>query len=172
MAAAFSSSSGIERRKFGDAAEQGIDAGAHFGFVGPLAMQSLLEDVDGFEADVDDGGRRIDFAVAEAADQVFDAMGDGAEALQADLRGRTFYRVNGAEETIDLFGIVVAFERDQAVADDLQMLFGFGLEEFQDFGADFVVGGQSVEVGAGERLDWRTLVRAADSAFEPASRDG
>ena len=30
------------------------------------------------------------------------------------------------------------------------MLFGFRLEEFQNFGADFVVGGQCIEIGAGD----------------------
>ena len=38
---------GLEWREFRDAAKQGIDFGAHFGFVGPLAMQRFLEHVDG-----------------------------------------------------------------------------------------------------------------------------
>ena len=34
---------------------------------------------------------------------------------------------------------VIGFEREQAIADDLQMLFGFGLEEFQNLVGNIVV---------------------------------
>ena len=110
---------GVERSEFRDAIEQRIDAVAHFGLVGPLAMQCLFQNVDGFEADVDDGRRWFDFAVAQAANQIFDAMSDGAEPPKPDLSGGALYRVDGAEQAIDFFGIVVAFEGDQAIADDL-----------------------------------------------------
>ena len=66
-------------------------------------------------------------------------MSNGAEPAQTDLGGGTFDGVNGAEQAIDFFGIVVAFKGKQAVADDLKMLFGFGLEEFQDFVGDIIV---------------------------------
>ena len=42
------------------------------------------------------------------ADQIFDAMSDGAKSLEADLRGGTLYRVNGAEKFVDLFRTVIA----------------------------------------------------------------
>ena len=77
-------------------------------------------------------------------------MGNRAEPAKADLRGRTFDGMNGAEKAIDFFRIVVAFERKQAIADDLEMLFGFGLEKFQDFVRDFIVRGQGVEIGTSE----------------------
>src|SRR5215472_6842318 len=112
-----------------DFAEQGIDALAHFGFVGPLAMKRFLEDVHRFQADVHDRWRRMQFTVAQTTDEIFDAVRDAAKTLEADLGGRTFDGVNGAEEPVDVFRIVVAFEREQAVTDDLQVLFGFGLEE-------------------------------------------
>ena len=117
--------------------------------IGPLLVQRFLQDVDGFEANVDDGGRRFDLAIAQTADQIFDAMGDGAEALQSDLSRGAFDRVNRAEKSIDLFGIVVAFQRNQAIADDLQMLFGFRLEKFQNLRGDFVIRGQHIKVRAG-----------------------
>ena len=122
----------FQRSKLRDAAEQGIDAGAHFHFIGPLAMQRFLQDVDGFQAKVDDGRRRLDFAVTQAADQVFHAMGNRAKTLQSHLRSGTLHGVNRAEELVDLFGIVVALKRNQAIAHDLQMFFGFRLEEFQN----------------------------------------
>ena len=53
-----------------------------------------------------------------------------------------------AKELIDFFGIVVAFERNQAIADHLQMLFGFRLEEFQYFVRHFFVRGERVKIGA------------------------
>src|SRR5271163_2122182 len=82
-------------------------------------------------------------------------MGDGAEAFQADLSGGTLYRVDGAEELVDFFRIVAAFKRDQAVADDLQVLLVLGLKEFQDFIGDFVVRGQRIKVRAGGRGVWK-----------------
>ena len=60
--------------------------------------------------------------------------------------GGPLYRVNGAEEAIDFLGVVVAFEGDEAIAYDLQVFFGFRLEEFEDFGTYFVVRGQRIEI--------------------------
>ena len=68
-------------------------------------------------------------------------MGDGAEPLQSDLRCGAFNGVNRAEKFVDFFRIVVAFEREQAVTDDLQMLFRLRLEELQNFRGYFVVDG-------------------------------
>ena len=130
---------GLERRELGDTAEQRIDTVAHFGFIGPLVVQSFLEDVDGFKANVNDGRRGFDLAVAQAADQIFYSMSDGAEAFETDLRSGAFHRVNGAEKAIDLFGIVITFERNQAIADDLKMFLRFRAKEFENFGTDFVV---------------------------------
>src|SRR5579859_2341652 len=61
--------------------------------------------------------------------------------------------MNGAKQLVDLFRIVVAFERNQAVADHLQMLLRFWLEEFQYLVGHFVIRGQRVEVGAGRGGD-------------------
>ncbi|HXM88440.1 MAG TPA: hypothetical protein VN916_03250, partial [Candidatus Acidoferrum sp.] len=135
--------------EFRDAIEQGIDAVAHLGFVGPLLVERFLEDVDGLEANIDDGGRRLNFSVAQAANQILNAMRDRAKPLQSDLSCRSLDRVDRAEQAIDLFGIVVAFQRDQAIADDLKMLFGFRLEELQNLGTDFIVKWERVEVGTG-----------------------
>jgi hypothetical protein len=75
-------------------------------------------------------------------------VGDGAETPESYLRRGTFYGVDGTEEAIDFFGIVVAFERDEAVADDLEMFFCFRLEEFQNLIGNIVVVGQRVEIRA------------------------
>src|SRR5437660_740487 len=57
--------------------------------------------------------------------------------------------MDGAEEAIYLFGIIVAFQRNQAIADHLQVLFGFRLKEFENLVGNFIIGRQSIEVGAG-----------------------
>ena len=77
-------------------------------------------------------------------------MSDGSEPLQADLSRRTLDRVNRSEQAIDFFRIVVALQRNQAIADNLKMLFGFGLKKLKNFGADFVIGWKRVEIGAGD----------------------
>jgi len=41
--------------------------------------------------------------------------------------------VNGSKEFVDLFRIVVAFQRDKAIADNLEMLLCFRLEKLKDF---------------------------------------
>jgi hypothetical protein len=102
----------IHRRELRDPAKQGIHSRAHLGFIRPLAMKSFLQHVHGFEAKVHDGRRRLDFAVPQPSNQILDAMGNPAEPLQSNLRGRAFHRMNGAKQLIDLFRIVVAFERN------------------------------------------------------------
>src|SRR5438105_15776140 len=76
-------------------------------------------------------------------------MRNGAQPLQPDLRGGTFDRVNGAEELVDFLRIVVGLERNQAVAYDLQMLFGFRLEKLQNLVWHFIIRWKRVEVGPG-----------------------
>ena len=105
-------------------------------------------------------GKRINLAFAQAADKILDAVRDSPQPLQTYLRGGAFYGVNGAEKFVDLFRTVIRFEREQAIADDLQMFFGFGLEEFQNFRGDFVVLRQGVEIGTGNRGDGRGVFRA------------
>src|SRR5215470_14607731 len=75
-------------------------------------------------------------------------MSDATEALEADLSGRALDGVNGAEELVDFFRVVVAFERNQAIAYDLQVLFGFGLEEFENLVGNLVVCWEGVEIGS------------------------
>ena len=150
---------GIHWRNFGDAVEQGIDARAHFGFVAPLLVKSLFQNVDGFEAEIDDLRKWIDLALAEAADQIFNAVSDTAETLETYLRGGALYCVYRAEEFVDFLRTMIRFKREQAITDNLQMLLGFGLEEFENFGWDFVVFRQSVEIGAGNRGHVPRIVR-------------
>ena len=90
--------------------------------------------------------RRLQFAVAHAANQIFDAVSDCSQPLQADLSRRTFYSVNCPEKFINFFRIVVAFERQQAIADNLEMLFRFRLEEFQNLRRHLVVERQRVKI--------------------------
>ena len=72
-------------------------------------MKCLFEDVDGGKAQVDYRWRRLDLAIPQTADQIFDPMRDSAKAPQAHLRCRTLYRVDGAEQAVDLIWMVIAF---------------------------------------------------------------
>ena len=110
-------------------------------------MQRFLKDVDRFEADVYHGRRGIDFSVAQTADQIFNPVCDSTQASQSDLCRRTFNGVDGAEEFVNFFRVVVALERNQAIADDLQMFFGFGLKEFQNLSRNLVICGQQIKIG-------------------------
>ena len=69
---------------------------------------------------------------------------------QSNLCSRTFYGVNSAKQAVNVFRIIVAFKREQAIAHNLQVFFGFRLEEFVNFVRHFVVGGQCIEIGASE----------------------
>jgi hypothetical protein len=62
------------------------------------------------------------------------------------LRRRTFYRVNGAKQFVDLFRIVVALQRNKAIADNLEMLLRFRLEKLKDLVRHLVVQWQRVKV--------------------------
>ena len=73
-------------------------------------------------------------------------MGDGGEAVEADLRGGALHGVHGAEEAVDIFRVGIGFEREQAFGDGLEMLFGFGNEKLQDFGRDIAILRQIVHV--------------------------
>src|SRR5580704_9213916 len=57
--------------------------------------------------------------------------------------------MNRAKQAIDLFGVVVTLQGDQAVADNLKVFFSFRLEELQNLGTDFIVKWERVEVGTG-----------------------
>ena len=81
---------GFQRREFRDTAEKGINAGADFQFIGPLLVQRFLQHVDGFQAQVDDRRRWLNFSVTQTSDQIFNAVRDGAEPPQANLRRRPF----------------------------------------------------------------------------------
>ena len=70
-------------------------------------------------------------------------MGHASNALPAHLRRRAFYRVHGAEQPVNVFaGVGIGFEREQAVGDDLQMLFRLRNEELQNFLRNFRIGRQ------------------------------
>src|SRR5262249_14149092 len=59
--------------------------------------------------------------------------------------------MNCAKQLVDLFWIVIALKRKQAIAHDLQMLFGFRLEELQNLCRDFVVFRQRIKIGTRRR---------------------
>ena len=59
--------------------------------------------------------------------------------------------MNGAKEFIDLLRTVVAFQRNEAIADDLEMLFRFRLEELKDLVRHLFVQRQRVKVRARRR---------------------
>ncbi len=122
--------------EFHDAREERVDCRGHFGVTRPLAVQKLLEHVHGFEANVDDFGVRLNHSVAQVAKQVFDAMGDRRNAMEADLRRRSFHRMHRAEQAVDVVGIRIGFESQQAFRHGLQVLFGFRYEEFENFVGD------------------------------------
>ena len=111
-----------------------------------MPVEALLQHVHRLETQVHDGGRRLDLAVAQPPDQVLDAMRDCPETLQPHLRRRPFHRMDRPEKLIDFFWIACSFKRKEAIADDLEMLFGFRLEEFQNLAGHFVVHWQAVEV--------------------------
>ena len=112
-------------------------------------MERFLQDVHRFEAQIHNCGRRLDFALAHPANQVFDAVGDGAQPFQPDLRRGALDRVNRAEQLVNFLGIVVGLEGNQAIADDLQMLFGLGLEKLQNLVGHFVVRWKRVKIRPG-----------------------
>ena len=102
-------------------------------------MERFLQRVNGLQANIDNHRRGFNFAVAQTADKIFDAMSNGAEAFQTHLSRRAFQRVNSTEKLVNFFGIVVALQRNQAIADNLQMLLGLWLEKFQNLVGDVIV---------------------------------
>ncbi len=68
---------------------------------------------------------------------------------EAYLSRRSLHRVNGSEQPIDIFGIVVAFERQQTVAHNLQMFLSLWLEKLDDLVGNFIIAWQCVEVRTG-----------------------
>src|SRR5579871_3000617 len=93
-------------------------------------------------------------------------MRDRPQSLQSDLGSRAFHGVNRAEQLVDFFGVVISFEREQAVAHNLQMLFGFRLEEFQDLGGYVVVQRQGVKIGSSSRRN-NLMFRLLDPILTP-----
>ena len=120
-------------------ASKRINCRSHFGVARPLAMQKLLQDVNGLEANVDDLSARLHHSFAQVTDQVFDAMRHRREAVQSDLRRGTFYRVHRPEQAVDVFGIRIGFERQQAFGHSLQVLLRFRNEEFENFVRDVAI---------------------------------
>ena len=66
-------------------------------------------------------------------------MRHGGKPVQTHLRGRTLHRVHRAEQAINFVRVRMSFEREQAFGDGLQMLFGFGNEEFENFVGNFAI---------------------------------
>ena len=81
---------GGRRSEIVEAREKRIGLRAHFIVAGPGVMQELFEDVDGFEAAVDDFGAGREKAIAKTPEQIFDAVGDGGNAMQSNLGGGAF----------------------------------------------------------------------------------
>jgi hypothetical protein len=75
-------------------------------------------------------------------------VSNGPQSLQPDLSGGSFDRVNGAKQFVNLFRIIVSFQRNKAIADDLKMLFRFRLEKLKNLFRDLLVRRQCVEVRA------------------------
>src|SRR6202011_4821539 len=130
---------GVQRREFRDTTEQGIDASAHFTLIAPLFVKRFLQHVNRFQANIDNHRRWFKFSVPQTADKIFNAMGNGAQAFQADLCRRALQSVDSTEKLVNFFRIIVAFQRNQAVADDLQMVFSLWLEKFKNLVGDVIV---------------------------------
>ena len=134
------------RCQFRDAREQRIDCGGHFRVARPLAVQEFLQHVDRLQQHVHDFGAGLQNTIAQAADQVLHAMRDRREPVQADLRGRAFHRVHRAEQAVNVVRVGIAFERQQAFGDGLQMFFGLGNEELENFVRDIAILRQAIDV--------------------------
>src|SRR4029077_6880555 len=143
--------------KLRDASQQGIDPRPHIHFVRPLPVERLLQNVHRLQAQIHHRRRGFQFSLAQAPDQILDAVSNRSQSLQPDLRRRTLDGVNGAKQFVDLFRIVVAFQRNQAVTDDLKVLFRLRLEEFKNFVRNFVVRRQRVKIRSRRRRDNRLL---------------
>ena len=140
---------GLFGREFRDAREQRINRGGHFGIARPLAVEKLLEHIHGLEEQVHDFGAGLQRAIAQASDQIFDAMGHRGEPVQTDLRGGAFYGVHRAEQAIDVVRVGIPLEREQAFGDRLQMFLGFGNEELEHFVGDFAILREAVHERSG-----------------------
>ena len=66
------------------------------------------------------------------------------------MGGAAFYRVYGAEQSIDVLGVGIGFQREQAVLNNLQMLFSFGDKEFKNLriGSTLTVAGDQYNIVA------------------------
>ena len=103
-------------------------------------VEKFLERVDRLKTDVHDLSTGLEQAFAQSAYQIFGAMRYAGDALQSHLGGAAFYRVYGAEQSIDVLGVGIGFQREQAVLNNLQMLFSFGNKEFKNLIRHFILG--------------------------------
>ena len=108
-------------------------------------MQQLLERVHCVEAQIHNLGARLQAAVAHAPDQFFHAMRYDGAAVHSDLRGRAFHRVHRAEQPVDIFGVRIALERQQAFGYGLEMFLGFGDENFEHLCGNIAVLGKGID---------------------------
>jgi len=69
---------------------EGIDLSAHFRFVGRTGDAKSFSERRPRARQRSTTAADAHFSITQAADQVFDAVGDGAQALQSDLRRQPF----------------------------------------------------------------------------------
>ena len=104
-----------------------------------LAIQELLQGVDGLEADIDDLRARPEFAITQAPDEVFGPVCHRRNAVQSYLRRRPLDGVHRAEQPIDLFWIRRGLEGQQALSHNLQMFLDLWDEELHYLGRNFAI---------------------------------
>ena len=75
--------------EFSDLRQERIHGGAHFVVAGPLAVQEFLQDIYGLQANVHDIGAGLQDAIAQAADEIFNAMRNSGEPMQIRLARRS-----------------------------------------------------------------------------------
>ena len=82
-------------------------------------MERLLQSVHGLKTQIHHCRRWFNLSIAQTADQILDAMGNRSQSLEPDLRRRTLDRVNRAKQLVYFFRIVIAFQRNEAITDNL-----------------------------------------------------
>jgi hypothetical protein len=76
----------------------------------------------------------LDFAVAQAIEDVFQDMGEFFDGVDFDHAGAALDGVRGAEHAVDGFGVAVAFfELQQAGFHGLELFAGLDREYVQNF---------------------------------------
>src|SRR6476659_4712944 len=86
------------RRQASNASDQSLRRGLHGGLVGPLVVEEFLERIYSVQADIDDLGAGAQLAFTQTPDQVFRAVCYMRDAMQSDLRRRTFDGVHGPQQ--------------------------------------------------------------------------